>query len=116
MEKKREVKTFEVDFRCPKCNIGYLRPTGIAVGGYPIRYPHVCNNPECDYHEIMKGYTYPYIVYEPIDTRIRIVMDGAINTIQGRSGFFGVETERETPEGSKREQIINNYVCKPSGK
>ncbi len=115
MEEKTQVKTFQIDFKCPKCNIGYLRPTGIAVGGCPIQYPHKCNNPDCDYHEIIKGFVYPYIVYEPIFNGITMVMDGEINVVQEKSRFFGVETERELPEGSKREPV-NNYVCKPSGK
>ena len=99
MEEKKEVRTFEVDFKCPKCDIGYIRPTGIPVGGNPIQYPHKCNN--CDYYEIMKGYQYPYHVYEPL-FNITMVM----NTIENLQDKEHVEPTNQ----------INNYVIKPCGK
>jgi hypothetical protein len=105
MEEKRQVKTFEVDYKCPKCGIGYLRPTGIAVGGFPMQYPHSCNNPECDYHEIMKGYQYPYLVYEPLNNGITMIMDGNVEKIQGKY-----------VEPTANVGVINNYVHKPCGK
>jgi len=47
MEKYTEVKTYEVDYKCPKCNDGYLRPTGYTLMSYPVKFPHVCN--KCQY-------------------------------------------------------------------
>ena len=61
-EEKHEVKTFEVDMICEKCNIGHMRPVGnIVLTTYPIQYPHECDN--CGHTEI---YTkkYPYTTYE----------------------------------------------------
>lgn len=70
MEERREVKTFEVDYKCPKCGIGYLRPIGIISDNSPLTYPHKCNN--CNYTELMKGYKYPYIIYELVSNEIHI--------------------------------------------
>ncbi len=51
METKKEVKVFMVDYKCPKCEIGYLRPTGTILSTYPPQIPHRCNNEKCDYGE-----------------------------------------------------------------
>lgn len=61
MEMKRVVKTFEVDFQCPKCAEGRLRPSGIAFMTYPLKYPHRCN--KCEYEEVFRV-QYPYIKHE----------------------------------------------------
>jgi len=118
MEEKREVRTFEVDFKCPKCNIGYLRPTGIAVGSTPMQYPHKCSN--CDYHKIIKDRQYPYLVYEPLnDGSITIVMNDTVEHIHGKDYK---EKDKQTmigSEGEMHEELpkeINNYVPKKSGK
>jgi hypothetical protein len=103
MEEKREVKTFELDYKCPKCGIGYMRPTGIAVGGTPMQYPHRCNN--CEYHKIIHGYMYPYLVYEPKHNGIIVIMDGAVEHLQGKDY---VEPTNQV--------IINDYVTKPCSK
>lgn len=67
MEQRTEVKTIQVDFKCPKCNNGYLRPTGAVLSSYPPQYPHKCNNPDyCDYYDTFMGVSYPYITYERI--------------------------------------------------
>ena len=63
-ETKREVKTYEVDMVCPKCDIGLMRPMGnIVLTSYPIQYPHQCTL--CGYEE---NYliTYPYTTTERI--------------------------------------------------
>ena len=116
MEVKREVRTFEVDFKCPKCGIGYLRPTGIAVGGTPIQYPHKCNNPDCDYHEIIKGYVYPYLVYEPLFTGIYMKYGDSVEYVHGKDHQEENSKLLTGSEGELHEEKINNYVCKPSGK
>ena len=67
MEERLEVKAIQVSYKCPKCNIGYLISTGIKIGTYPSRFPHKCDNPNCDYREICDNVKYPYIAYEPIN-------------------------------------------------
>ena len=63
MEEKTIVKTFQVDFACPKCINGYLRPTGKTFLTAPLKYEHICNNANCSYTETFTK-TYPYIDYE----------------------------------------------------
>lgn len=63
MEERNEAKTIFVDFKCPKCKKGYLRPMGNVLTTNPPIYPHRCNNPQCDYKKEFK-FTYPYIDYE----------------------------------------------------
>lgn len=66
MEERKEVKAFEVDYKCPKCDIGYLRSDGERLLCYPPLYPHKCSNKECDYSEKFR-FNYPYIDYEIIN-------------------------------------------------
>lgn len=61
METKIEVKSYKVDYNCPKCETGFLRSTGMALTTYPMQYPHKCSN--CDYMETFKV-TYPHIINE----------------------------------------------------
>ncbi|MFA5207365.1 MAG: hypothetical protein WC428_01795 [Candidatus Paceibacterota bacterium] len=103
MEEKKEVKPFQIDFKCPKCPIGYLRPTGIAIGGTPLRYPHICNNPECDYKEIMKGKIYPHVIYEPLFNNIYEKDNNNIEYVHGKDYvdnnghlFIGTKTEKSS--------------------
>jgi hypothetical protein len=63
MEEINEVKVVRVDFKCPKCGIGYLRPTGTCLTTNPPQYPHNCNNHNCNYGKTFAGKTYPYIDY-----------------------------------------------------
>lgn len=65
MKEKKEVKTFIVDFKCPKCKIGYMRKTGKCFSSNPPKYDHACNNPDCDYKEKFVE-TYPYIDYDEV--------------------------------------------------
>lgn len=62
METKKEVKTVQVDYECPKCETGKLRPTGICLTTYPPMYPHKCT--DCDYGETFTDKMYPYIAHE----------------------------------------------------
>ena len=64
MEQKREVKTMQVDYICPKCEVGNLRPLLNALMTYPIKYPHQCN--VCNYYEVF-SIQYPYLEYETIN-------------------------------------------------
>ena len=111
---KREVRTFEIDYKCPKCGNGYLRPTGIAVGGNPMQYPHQCNN--CNYHEIIHGYQYPYLVYEPLCNGIQMVMNGAVEHIHGKDYKENTLIGSEGEMHEEAPKIIDNYVTKPCGK
>lgn len=63
METKKEVKTILVDYKCPECEDGYLRPTERVLTTHPPKYPHDCNAPECDNTEVFTK-TYPYTTYE----------------------------------------------------
>ena len=62
METKTEIKSFIMDFTCPKCNKGKMRPKGnVILSTYPLTYPHKCD--DCG-HQMMFEKTYPYKVTE----------------------------------------------------
>lgn len=61
MEEIKEVKMVRVDYKCPKCDNGYLRPTGTCLTSSPPIYPHKCTH--CEYSENFKNKTYPYVDY-----------------------------------------------------
>lgn len=67
METKKTVKPVQVDYKCPKCKQGYLRPTGTVLSTYPARFPHKCNNFYCDYMETFSDKQYPYLEYVDVD-------------------------------------------------
>jgi hypothetical protein len=130
MEEKREVRTFEVDYKCPKCDVGYLRPTGIVCDNNPPTYPHKCTN--CDYNKVIKDHKYPYLVYEPVFNGIEIQDGNTINIIH-RDNSNEIHTgdikvsenveinkyRTETQEDRNNQEVtknINNYVKKESGK
>ena len=60
METQQKVETVKIDFKCPKCNDGHLRPTGMALTTHPAQFPHKCT--DCEYGETFYK-TYPYIDY-----------------------------------------------------
>jgi len=64
-ETRKDVKQVQVDYLCPKCNIGHLRPTGTVFPTNPPQFAHKCNN--CDYMETFLK-QYPYIDYVEIIT------------------------------------------------
>lgn len=64
-EFKREVKTYRVDYRCPKCNDGCMEPTGLAHE----QYEHMCNNIQCQNTEWLAR-VYPAIEYHTIPTEV----------------------------------------------
>jgi hypothetical protein len=66
MEVRIPVATVQVDYKCPKCERGFLRPTGNALMTFPPQYPHFCGNPDCDYMETFM-LTYPYMDYNRIE-------------------------------------------------
>lgn len=61
MEFGEEVKTIQVDYECPNCEVGRLRPNGNVLSTYPAQYPHSCN--VCDYTKTFNK-TYPYLEYQ----------------------------------------------------
>jgi hypothetical protein len=58
MEEVRKIESVQVDQKCPLCNNGWMRPTGIIVG-VPALYEHKCT--QCDYKQSYP-IRYPYIV------------------------------------------------------
>jgi hypothetical protein len=65
MEEVKEVKPMRVDYKCPNCETGYLRPTGMCYSTSPPQYPHICNN-GCGYGGTFNK-IYPYIDYKEVD-------------------------------------------------
>lgn len=65
MEEKTPLKSFRVDYKCPKCNIGYMRPTNRhrMKKITPGQYEHECNNHNCKYVQNFHK-EYPYFEYE----------------------------------------------------
>ena len=106
MEERQKVKTIQVDYKCPRCPTGYLRPTGIVCDNNPPTYPHKCNNPDCDYSKIMKNKKYPYIEYEPHDSSVQIREGNNIFTIKG-SEYIN-KNGRLIPVRSETDEDINN--------
>lgn len=64
MEIREEAKAIRVDYKCPKCGVGRLRPTDTVLTVNPPGFPHKCT--KCDYGEILFK-VYPYIDYEVIN-------------------------------------------------
>lgn len=64
METKKEVKVKQVDYICPECENGSMRPTGHVLSMDPPLYQHECTN--CGNIIEIKGKTYPYVEYEEI--------------------------------------------------
>lgn len=65
MEKLTDVKLIEVDYECPECKIGKLRPTGTCFASNPPQYPHFCNNDNCGHGDTF-NVSYPHTRYVPI--------------------------------------------------
>jgi hypothetical protein len=64
METRREVRSIQVEFKCPKCEHGFMIHTGLVLTSNPAQYPHKCSNPECDHTETFVGKKYPRLEYE----------------------------------------------------
>jgi hypothetical protein len=61
MEEVRKVETTQVDQKCPVCQQGYMRPTGITIDVNPPQFPHKCTN--CGWENVY-SIRYPYIVQQ----------------------------------------------------
>ena len=68
MEVKKEVKTFEVNYKCDECDDGYMQFDGIVLTSYPAQYPHSCDNKDCDATKTFRGESYPKMVHEKISS------------------------------------------------
>lgn len=66
MEVRKNVRPIQIDFKCPKCENGYLRPSGTVLTTYPPQVPHHCNNEDCDYRGTFMDISYPYLIWEEI--------------------------------------------------
>lgn len=63
-EKKKQVKTYIIDYTCDKCKKGKLVATGLQT---PPRAPkkmfgYICNNKKCLQPEMLPD-KYPYLKY-----------------------------------------------------
>jgi len=72
MEVKKEVKTFEVNYKCDECDNGYMKFGGVVLTSYPAQYTHSCDNPDCDATMTFKGEKYPQTRYEDIDISVSL--------------------------------------------
>jgi len=61
MTELRKVQTSQIDEKCPSCNSGWMRPTGIIKQTNPPKYEHKCT--KCGYTADY-GIKYPYILQE----------------------------------------------------
>lgn len=61
MSEVREVKVKQVDEKCPVCQNGWMRPTGIVLTSNPPQFPHKCQ--KCGYEQIY-SVRYPYVITE----------------------------------------------------
>jgi len=59
MSEVRKVETRQVDQRCPHCQQGWMRPSGIIQQTNPPQYEHSCS--ACG-HKQFYGMRYPYTV------------------------------------------------------
>ena len=59
----KKVEVVMVDEKCPQCNKGYMRPTGIVLTSNPPHYPHKCN--KCGYEQTY-GNTFPYTMNQTV--------------------------------------------------
>ena len=64
----KQVKTVQIDFKCPECEDGYLRPNGQCLTTHPPQYPHICNSMMCSYSQTFRNKIYPYIDYVSDDS------------------------------------------------
>lgn len=62
MEEITELRTVRVDYKCPNCGEGYLRPSNDGQTINPPMYPHKCTN--CEYTETFNNIIYPYITHQ----------------------------------------------------
>ena len=57
---QRPLRPIRVDYKCDKCDAGYMRSTGMMLMGNPPQFPHRCN--ACDQPQTFTE-KYPTIKY-----------------------------------------------------
>lgn len=67
-EKKFEVKTYLIDFKCEACGSGFMRPTGEVKSADPILFPHICN--ACNVEQALFSKVYPIQVLENVEVEM----------------------------------------------
>jgi len=60
MPEVRETKVKQVDQKCPVCQKGWMRPTGIVITGEPAQFEHQCT--VCGWKN-MYTERYSYVLY-----------------------------------------------------
>ena len=63
MEKKTEVRSFEVTYICDECNEGTMIYIGEYISKWAIKYQHQCE--KCSHLQVFDQ-KYPVIRYEPL--------------------------------------------------
>ena len=64
MESKTEVKTFRIDYWCPKCQDAQLVSTSRNKKG---KYKHECNGNDCKHSELLDK-QYPFLTFKDVET------------------------------------------------
>jgi len=59
MERPNKTNTRYIDYRCPKCQNGWMRPTGLTSPS--PKFLHECT--QCGYEEAF-DIKYPHMIYE----------------------------------------------------
>ena len=59
MSEIRNIPSQQMDEKCPICNSGWMRPTGIVVPNNPPQFEHRCTN--CNYKQNY-SVRYPYVI------------------------------------------------------
>lgn len=69
METRKQLITIRVDYKCPECETGLLRPSGKVSLTHTSLYPHRCSNHECNYTKTFRA-KYPHLEYEETDVEV----------------------------------------------
>lgn len=75
METRKQLITIRVDYKCPECETGYLRPTGKVLMSSPPQYPHRCDNYKCNYIKTFRNKKYPHLDYEESDVTEEVLTE-----------------------------------------
>lgn len=67
METQEFVKLIRIDMKCPNCDLGRMRSSGMVLTSLPPKYEHFCN--VCGYKENY-DVSYPYLKGETQDEKI----------------------------------------------
>lgn len=62
MERTCEVRVYRTELICDACGVGFMKPTGTMIGGWPTKFPHQCT--ECNVINNYLTEQYPKISYK----------------------------------------------------